>query len=41
MPHSQLNTAITAEHKQTQTGYGGVELKAWTCKNSPYAIITS
>nr|YP_009154068.1 ribosomal protein S3 [Turbinaria ornata]AJF48255.1 ribosomal protein S3 [Turbinaria ornata] len=40
MPLSQLNTAIAAEYRQTQTGYGSVGLKVWTCKNSPYAITT-
>nr|YP_009058556.1 ribosomal protein S3 [Sargassum hemiphyllum]AIM19579.1 ribosomal protein S3 [Sargassum hemiphyllum]UDY71303.1 ribosomal protein S3 [Sargassum hemiphyllum var. chinense] len=40
MPLSQLNTTINAEYKQTQTGYGSVGLKAWTCKNSPYVVTT-
>nr|YP_009049435.1 ribosomal protein S3 [Sargassum muticum]YP_010381312.1 ribosomal protein S3 [Sargassum kjellmanianum]UVW81846.1 ribosomal protein S3 [Sargassum siliquastrum]AIE46230.1 ribosomal protein S3 [Sargassum muticum]UDH59697.1 ribosomal protein S3 [Sargassum kjellmanianum]UQV81230.1 ribosomal protein S3 [Sargassum muticum] len=40
MPLSQLNTTINAEYKQTQTGYGSVGLKAWTCKNIPYVVTT-
>lgn len=40
MPLSQLNTLINAEYKQTQTGYGSVGLKAWTCKDSPYVVTT-
>nr|YP_009330419.1 ribosomal protein S3 [Coccophora langsdorfii]ANS72191.1 ribosomal protein S3 [Coccophora langsdorfii] len=40
MPLSRLNATIKAEYKQTQTGYGSVGLKIWTCKN-PLNVVTT
>ena len=40
MPLSRLNIPIKAEYRQTQTGYGSVGLKIWTCTKPKYVITT-